>query len=241
MPADLAADLLTGNRGGHVLAGKAAIVAGQIERRLRMLTRDLGERSDQIDDVAAVEIDPTNSRRASRAPPAVVCRSGMPGGMTCTRWSGTFRCSTISRRENSEMVTMARAFAAERLLSQRRRTPSRVRYHSGCAQNDTSWMATTTGVFSASGAEYCGAKKTSRWSAFVARGSCICSHHVPPEPGTIRVTNFRASSPTVAESTGLGTYKTNSWLVLGSGLAAPSLAAPVRERRLGPLPNQAER
>ena len=45
---------------------------------------------------------------------------------------------TVARFENWDTVMMADALAAERLVSQRRRMPSRTRNHSGCAAYDRS-------------------------------------------------------------------------------------------------------
>jgi len=69
--------------------------------------------------------------------------------------------NTFSRRENSEIVmTAAARFTAAR-LSHRRRMPSRTPNHSGCATNDTSWIATTRGTLRRSGMLYAGENHTS--------------------------------------------------------------------------------
>ena len=53
---------------------------------------------------------------------------------------------SISARENSRVGEDDRGRCAARRVSQRRRSPSRARNHSGCAMNETSWMVTPSGT-----------------------------------------------------------------------------------------------
>jgi hypothetical protein len=72
--------------------------------------------------------------------------------MTRTRPSGCESRVTISRFENSDSVRMTRARRALHAVTTRRRSPSRAANHSGCATNDTSWMARAMGQGAVSGA-----------------------------------------------------------------------------------------
>src|SRR5579862_7382473 len=101
-----------------------------------------------------LKMEPTYSAFAPPDAAAAEERGGvMPGGITWMLDSDTPKRSTISRRENCEIVMTERAQKAAWRDSQRRLMPSRDPNHSGCAWNERSWMATTTGTRLNSGAE----------------------------------------------------------------------------------------
>ncbi len=107
----------------------------------------------------------------------------------------TWMKRSISDFEKLLSVMTRRARRADQAVSRRRRVPSRNENHSGCAKYDTSWIVSTRGAVTVSGAVYPGANSTSARAAATAPGSAICSQDVPPLPVTIDVANGQASAP----------------------------------------------
>src|SRR4051812_45355881 len=81
MPADPIADVLAGDRGGHILVRMTAIVAGDVERSVGMGTGDLSERANEIDHMAAVEDRPDEEHAGL----ASAIRGGVP--VRDARWN----------------------------------------------------------------------------------------------------------------------------------------------------------
>ena len=145
MPADAARRPSAAMICAEILARIAAVVADDVERRRRRApARPAANARIRSGTWRRLKIEPDEQHaRGSRAggrSPADGRRRCRAGSRGCGASGHAEALDDLAPRELRDRSRRPRARCADCRVSQRRRTPSRSRNHSGCATNDRSWI-----------------------------------------------------------------------------------------------------